>query len=137
MPSSITASLIMRKRYRQKTQCKRFKRPRLNGGAYLLIFLLQNIKFGEAGAFPVLSECFACGLGRAGAAVLGMAAGSSQKNRDTAQYTKSSAITVFTSLVCLENSHLNTEPNADHSRVNAKPIKARRKAKHTRAMDWP
>lgn len=51
-------------------------------------------------------------------------------NNETAQYTSRIAMIVFTTLVCLENSHLNTEPKPDHRSVNRKPIKASRRAKH-------
>lgn len=51
------------------------------------------------------------------------------RNSDTAQYTSSNAIIVLTTFACLENSHLNTEPNADQHRVNAKPMNASNKAK--------
>ena len=50
------------------------------------------------------------------------------KNRETAQYTNSSAIKVFISFACFENSHLKTEPKADQHKVNAKPINAKNRA---------
>ena len=51
------------------------------------------------------------------------------KNRETAQYTSSSAIKVFITFACFENNHLKTEPKADQHKVNAKPINAKSRAK--------
>lgn len=44
---------------------------------------------------------------------------------------------VFTSLVCLENSHLNMEPNADQSSVKRNPMDASSNANPSRGSGRP
>jgi len=49
-----------------------------------------------------------------------------QKNRETAVYTRSSAMMVLTSLPCSENSFLNSDPKNAHRIVLKKPMEVRR-----------
>lgn len=73
-----------------------------------------------------------CGPGPALCGAGGAAGGIAHKNRETAQYTSSRAIMVFTTRACRENRRRNTDPKADQHRVNTKPMKASSRAKRNR-----
>lgn len=59
------------------------------------------------------------------------------RNKDTAQYTSKSAMTVFVIFAYLENSNLNTAPKSDQHTVKTKPIKASNSAKKTSVLHCP
>ncbi len=55
------------------------------------------------------------------------------RNSETAQYTSSKAIIVFTALSFLIRKRWNTEPNNDQQQVAVKPTRARNTVKPARA----
>ena len=94
------------------------------------VFSLHTLKQGPGSCSAALPPCRQT-------AHPALPAGASQfsrhpsqvKNSDTAQYTSSAAITVLTTLACLENSQRKVDPKADQQTVNKKPMNANSMAK--------